>query len=87
MKPLSKVLVGSVVGGTGEVLLPEGSWPVVDYENPDAYAAALREVLADPDAARARAAALRQRLVEERSAAAYAQHVKDVLLGTAMGTP
>jgi hypothetical protein len=62
------------------VLSDEDAWLVTDSDRPDAYAAALREVLADPDQARQRSAALRERLLRERTEAVYAQHVTGVLL-------
>jgi glycosyltransferase involved in cell wall biosynthesis len=74
-------IVGSLVGGTGEVLGYEDSWPVADLENPDAYVQAIRDVLADPTKARRRSHALRERLLQERTETAYADHVASVLLG------
>ena len=76
-------IVGSLVGGTGEVLGDDGSWPVADFENPDVYVSALRDVLADQEKARHRARALRERLLRERTEAAYADHAVDVLFGGA----
>lgn len=73
-------VVGSLVGGTGEVLHPDGSWPVADVDDPDAYVAGLRAVLADVDGARQRARVLRERLVAERTEAAYARRAVEVLL-------
>ena len=63
-------IVGSLVGGTGEVLDDDGSWPVADRENPDAYVHAIREVLADLPNAREHALGLRERLVRQRTAPA-----------------
>ncbi|MCB0906841.1 MAG: glycosyltransferase family 4 protein [Nocardioidaceae bacterium] len=74
-------IVGSLVGGTGEILVPGESWPVADLDNPAAYVAALREVLADPQAARAKAARLRAMMIQERSEERYAEHALAVLLG------
>ena len=74
-------LVATQIGGTGEVLSSQDTWPVPDHENPDAYVAALREVLADPADARRRAAGLRERMLRERTEAAYDQQVARVLLG------
>ncbi len=74
-------LVASEVGGTGEVLGADDAWPVADAEDPDAYVAALRDVLADPAAARRRALALRERMLRERTTAQYAEQVTRVLLG------
>lgn len=75
-------IVGSLVGGTGEVLSDDDAWPVTDHENPEAYVAAIRDVLADQPRARSRALSLRARLTQERAAAAFADHVAGLLLGT-----
>lgn len=73
-------IVGSLVGGTGEVLHPDGAWPVAEVEDPDAYVKAIRDVLADPAQARRRALALRERLLMERAEDAFAEHVAKLLL-------
>jgi glycosyltransferase involved in cell wall biosynthesis len=73
-------IVGSLVGGTGEVLGDEDSWPVSEIEDPEAYAKAIRDVLADPDEARRRSRALRERLIEERTPAPYAEQAAALLL-------
>lgn len=73
-------LVGSLVGGTGEVLHRDLSWPVEAIDDPAAYVDALREVLADPEGARDRALALRERLVHERTADQYAEAACALLL-------
>jgi glycosyltransferase involved in cell wall biosynthesis len=73
-------IVGSLVGGTGEVLGDEDSWPVREIDDPEAYAKAIREVLADPGAARRRAEALRDRLLRERTHAPYAKQVAELLI-------
>jgi len=76
-------VVASVVGGVGE-LVPEGeAWPIHgphDVDDPSSYAAAIREILADPDDARKRALKLRERLLEERSEQAYAEAAVALLL-------
>jgi glycosyltransferase involved in cell wall biosynthesis len=73
-------IVASVVGGVGE-LLPDGeAWPVRDVDDPAAYAAAIRDVLADPQDARKRSLQLRERLVEERSEKASAAAAAALLL-------
>jgi glycosyltransferase involved in cell wall biosynthesis len=74
-------IVGSLVGGTGEVIHEDDSWPVADVENPAAYVAAIRDVLADPVKARRRSQALRERLLRERTEASYADQVVGLLLG------
>ncbi len=73
-------IVGSLVGGTGEVLSDEDSWPVPEIEDPEAYAKAIREVLADPGGARRRAEALRDRLLRERTPGPYAKQAAELLL-------
>ena len=80
-------IVGSLVGGTGEVLGEGDSWPVVDWENPEAYERAIRDVLADQTAARRRSQALRDRMLRERTEAAYADHVARVLLSDPTAQP
>jgi glycosyltransferase involved in cell wall biosynthesis len=76
-------IVGSRVGGTGEVLGEDDSWPVEDLENPESYVRAIRDVLADQPRARRRSAALRERLLRERTESAYAEHAAEVLFGGA----
>ena len=73
-------IVASLVGGTGEMLADEDSWPVREIEDPEAYAKAIREVLADPGAARRRAEALRDRLIRERTPGPYAEQAAALLL-------
>jgi glycosyltransferase involved in cell wall biosynthesis len=73
-------IVGSLVGGTGEVLGEDDSWPVGDFENPEAYVRAIRDVLTDQHRARRRSHALRDRMLRERTEAAYAEHVAGLLL-------
>ncbi len=62
-------LVGSVVGGTAEVLRDDMSWPVEDVDDVEAYVRALREILARPAEARDRAARLRAHMAETRDGA------------------
>jgi glycosyltransferase involved in cell wall biosynthesis len=73
-------IVGSLVGGVGEVLSDEDSWPVADWEDPEAYEKALREVLSDQAEARRRSHALRARLVRDRTQRAYGEYASEVLL-------
>jgi glycosyltransferase involved in cell wall biosynthesis len=68
------------VGGTGEVLHDDGSWPVKNPEDPDAYVRAIRDVLADPTEARRQSLALRERLLRERTEAEFADRAADLLL-------
>ncbi|PYE82174.1 glycosyltransferase [Pseudoroseicyclus aestuarii] len=72
-------LVGSRVGGTGEVLRDRLSEPVDEIEDVEAYVAGIRRVLQDPAAARARARRLRQALAEVRTGAHYVSRLKGIL--------
>ncbi|SLN68942.1 glycosyltransferase family 4 protein [Roseisalinus antarcticus] len=76
-------MVGSLVGGCGEVLREGLSWPIADFANPDAYVDAMRALLADPEGARARALQLREALVAERTPEAYAATLAQFFEGTA----
>ncbi|WP_310963485.1 hypothetical protein [Nocardioides terrisoli] len=73
-------LAGSLVGGTEEVLDAEYAWPVAEIEDPAAYEAALREILADRQAARSKARGLRDRLLADRTERAFGDHVARMLL-------
>ena len=73
-------MVGTLVGGTGEVMHDDGAWPVPLEAGADAYDAAIRAVLADPAQARSRALSLRDRLLRERTLEAYAEIAAGTLL-------
>jgi glycosyltransferase involved in cell wall biosynthesis len=73
-------LVGSLVGGTGEVLGQEDSWPVAEDEAAEAYVAAIRSALADPAESRRRGLALRERMLRERTTSAFAAQATALLL-------
>ncbi|HEX2175754.1 MAG TPA: glycosyltransferase family 4 protein [Nocardioidaceae bacterium] len=73
-------IVGSLVGGVGEVLSDEDSWPVADWQDSKAYEKALREIFADPVEARRRAHALRERLERDRSQRPYRELAASLLL-------
>lgn len=73
-------IVGSLVGGTGEVLSEQDAWPVPEGEGAAAYVAAIRAAVADPERSRGRALALRERMRRERTEKAFATHAADVLL-------
>jgi glycosyltransferase involved in cell wall biosynthesis len=79
-------IVGSLVGGTGEILSEADAWPVAEIEDAEQYVNAIREVLADPAGARRRALALRERMLRERSEAAFAKQVTGLLLVEGEGT-
>lgn len=73
-------IVGSLVGGTGEVLSELDAWPVAEDETAEAYVTAIRAALADPDESRRRALALRERMLRERTEKEFAIRAVDVLL-------
>ena len=73
-------IVGTRVGGTEEVLVDDGAWPIALEEGPEAYVHAIREVLSDPQTARRRASALRARMLRERTAEAFEAYAVEVLL-------
>ncbi|HET7326695.1 MAG TPA: glycosyltransferase family 4 protein [Nocardioidaceae bacterium] len=73
-------LVGSLVGGTGEVLSEEDAWPVAEDQTAAAYVAAIRAALADPSESRRRALRLRQRMLRERTEKEFAIQAADLLL-------
>jgi glycosyltransferase involved in cell wall biosynthesis len=79
-------IVGSLVGGTGEVLSEADAWPVEEVDDAEEYVKAIREVLADTAGARQRALAMRERLLRERSEAAFAEQVTDLFLVEGEGT-
>lgn len=72
-------LVGSRVGGVGEIMKDGLSWPVPDYRNVQDYVTAIRAVLADPAAARAKALALREALIAERTEDRYRETLRAAL--------
>jgi glycosyltransferase involved in cell wall biosynthesis len=73
-------IVGSLVGGTGEVLSEDDAWPIAEIDDPGRYVEAIREVLANGQAARESALALRERLLRERSERSFAEQVTSLLL-------
>lgn len=72
-------IVGTLVGGTGEILRKGMSWPVSNIEDIGAYEAAILEVLCDPTEARRRALRLREYLVGHRTAENYLKTLKGAL--------
>lgn len=73
-------IVGTLVGGTDEVLSEDDCWVLPAEAGAEAYVAAIREVLADPAEAKRRADAVRERLLAERTHEAFAEHVASLLL-------
>ncbi|MEQ6903703.1 glycosyltransferase [Nocardioides sp. YIM 152588] len=80
-------VVGTRVGGTGEVLGDDDAWPVAETAGADAYVRALRSVLEAPEAARERAGRLRARLLAERSVDRFAEAAAGLLLGEEPAPP
>jgi glycosyltransferase involved in cell wall biosynthesis len=72
-------LVGPLAGGTGEVLLEGLCHRIAGVEDVDGFERAIREVLDDPPAARARASELREVLRARRAPAVYREAVRELL--------
>jgi len=72
-------IVASAVGGVPEVVTPETGHPVVEVDEPAAYVAAIRELLADPAAATRRSALLREQVHELFDADAYRSTIARLL--------
>ena len=73
-------IVGTLVGGTREVLSEADAWPVDENAEAEAYVDAIRAVLADPAESRRRARALRDRMLGERTRQAFAEQAAELLL-------
>jgi glycosyltransferase involved in cell wall biosynthesis len=72
-------IVASEVGGVGELITDETGWPVREIESIDAYVAALREMLGDPEE-RARRAERLKALVESRhNFSTYADQLRSIM--------
>lgn len=74
-------IVGSLVGGTGEVLREGLSWPVSPCDNVQGYVDAIETILADPVDAREMARQLRDDLAQERTGAHYQKQVRAIVEG------
>lgn len=72
-------IVGSLVGGTGEIIREDLGRPIADFNDVDAYETALRDVLARPELYRERAQTLRTALQHERTEAAYLATLEGLL--------
>lgn len=64
-------IVASAVGGVPELIDRETGWPVPGDSGPEAYVAALREMIGDPKARIARGKALQSRVRERHVMATY----------------
>ncbi|MCA8901944.1 MAG: glycosyltransferase family 4 protein [Hyphomonas sp.] len=72
-------LVGSIAGGTGEVLVEGLSWPVNDIEDVDDYVAGLRRAIENPVEVRADALKLRQVVQKRHAKTAYEGAVRALI--------
>lgn len=72
-------IVGTRVGGTGEILIDSYTAPIDTVDDVQAYCDALRAVLADPAAARQRAKDLRDHLIETRTTQRYLADITKIL--------
>lgn len=72
-------LVGSITGGTGEVLVEGLSKPIESIEDANAYVQALHETIANPVKAREAALKLRQRIIQRRTLQVYRDRLKSML--------
>ncbi len=79
-------LVGTMAGGTAEVLLPRLSWPIDELNNIPKYVSAIEEILADPQAARQRAVGLRDAMIAERTSENYRQVIEGLISTDPVGT-
>lgn len=75
-------LVGSLAGGTGEILQEGLSCRIDDIEDVAAYVKGLREIFGNPEAARSKAAELREKILMRRTKAAYEQQVRKLIDAT-----
>ncbi|WP_415714097.1 glycosyltransferase family 4 protein [Roseibium sp.] len=64
-------IVGTLVGGTGEILQENMSWRISDIENVDAYRDGIVDVLNNSNIARERAKNLREYLLRNRTVESY----------------
>lgn len=72
-------IVGSLTGGTGEILREDLSWPVANIEKIDDYKKGVLAVLSDPNRARARAKKLRVYILARRSIDVYRRSLETIL--------
>lgn len=79
-------IVATQAGGVGEVLSEADSWLVGAGDGAESYVKALRELLADPAAARQRSHALRERLMRDRTRDTFAADAAALLLRSAEET-
>lgn len=72
-------LIGSVAGGTGEILQKGFSEAIVNIDDIDAYVGSIKKVLSDPQTANRKALRLREHMLEHHTAKKYAAAIGRVL--------
>jgi glycosyltransferase involved in cell wall biosynthesis len=72
-------IVASAVGGVPELIDVSTGWPVDPDAGLEGYEAALRLMLADPEARQERAAALQRRIASRHDVATYEQAVAEIV--------
>ncbi len=75
-------IVASAVGGVPELIDDTTGWPVKDADDPEAYVAALRAMLDDPEARSRRATALQKRVRTRHSPEAFRAALDRIGLGS-----
>jgi glycosyltransferase involved in cell wall biosynthesis len=75
-------LVGSIAGGTGEILKRGMSWPVEDIEDIASYEKGIRAALENPEEARSQARSLREYVLSRRAPEVYGQALNSLLDST-----
>ena len=78
-------IVGSLAGGTGEILQDEYTHPIAG-DAPEDYCKALRAVVENPDEHRQKALKLREHLLQTRTPARYLESVTRLLEGKNVGS-
>jgi len=72
-------LIGSLVGGTGEILREGLAWPIAEVEDLQSYEIAIHAIAQDPAGARERAGRLRDYVLNRRTVDAYRDALKTML--------
>lgn len=72
-------IVGSLAGGTVEILKTGLSWPVANINDIEEYESAIEDILRDPVAARDQALRLRRKMLLQRTTEAYRSTLRMLL--------
>jgi glycosyltransferase involved in cell wall biosynthesis len=72
-------IVASAVGGVPELITEETGWPIRDIEDIDAYVAALRQAISEPETRVRRAEALKTFASERHAASTYDRALREAL--------